>query len=152
MNHIATSRALSLGGELLLPHHGRQLRRWRWRWSRWRWLRGKFPVDRVLKYRLLSPEIGLRWWRRCVNFRGQRLDDLGFLPHREYIGGRAMSEGGPGAHTTWWCGQGGPAPPYGVASPGPSPSLLWTPYSCRKNRRFGFCFVQFREYFLCNFS
>ena len=24
MNHIATGRALSLGGELLPPHHGRQ--------------------------------------------------------------------------------------------------------------------------------
>ena len=26
MNHIATGRALSLGGELLPPHHGSQLR------------------------------------------------------------------------------------------------------------------------------
>jgi hypothetical protein len=29
---------------------------------------------------------------------------------------KAMLEGGPGAHTTWWRGQGG-APPYGLASP-----------------------------------
>jgi hypothetical protein len=35
---------------------------------------------------------------------------------------------------------------------GPSPSLLWTPSSCQVNRNFGFHFVQFREYFLCNFS
>jgi hypothetical protein len=36
--------------------------------------------------------------------------------------------------------------------PGPSPSLLWTPSSCQVNRNFGFRFVQFWEYFLCNFS
>jgi hypothetical protein len=31
---------------------------------------------------------------------------LGFSRRSEYIGGGAMSEGGPGAHTTWWHGQG----------------------------------------------
>jgi hypothetical protein len=45
---------------------------------------------RVPEQRLLSPEIGLRWWRRYGTFHGWRLDDLGFLPWREYIGGRAM--------------------------------------------------------------
>jgi hypothetical protein len=35
---------------------------------------------------------------------------------------------------------------------GSPPSLLWTLSLVRKNRNFGFCFVQFREYFLCNFS
>jgi hypothetical protein len=35
---------------------------------------------------------------------------------------------------------------------GSSPSLLWTPSSCQVNRNFGFCFVQFWEYFLYNFS
>jgi hypothetical protein len=35
---------------------------------------------------------------------------------------------------------------------GCSPSLLWIPSSCQVNRNFGFRFVQFREYFLCNFS
>jgi hypothetical protein len=35
---------------------------------------------------------------------------------------------------------------------GPPLSLLWTPSHVRKNRNFGFCFIQFREYFLCNFS
>jgi hypothetical protein len=56
----------------------------------------------------------------------------------------------------------GPTPPGGVARggsrhpmvrPPPSlaPSLLWTPSSFQVNRNFGFCFVQLREYFLCNF-
>jgi hypothetical protein len=57
---------------------------------------------RVPEQRLLSPKIDLRWWRRCGTFCGRRLDSLGFSPWREYIGGRAMSEGEPGAHTTWW--------------------------------------------------
>jgi hypothetical protein len=35
---------------------------------------------------------------------------------------------------------------------GSPPSLLWTPSRVGKNRKFGFCFVQFQEYFLCNFS
>jgi hypothetical protein len=34
----------------------------------------------------------------------------------------------------------------------PPPSLLWTPSRVGKNRNFGFCFVQFQEYFLCSFS
>ena len=51
MNHIATGRALSLGGELLPPHHGSQQRRWRWRWCRWRWLRGQFPVPAACRNR-----------------------------------------------------------------------------------------------------
>jgi hypothetical protein len=59
---------------------------------------------RVPEQRLLSPKICLRWRRRRGTFRGWRLDDLGFSPRREYIGGMAMSEGGPGAHTTWWRG------------------------------------------------
>ena len=55
MNHIATGRALSLGGELLPPHHGSQQRRWRWRWSRWRWLRGHFPVPAACRNRDFCP-------------------------------------------------------------------------------------------------
>jgi hypothetical protein len=69
---------------------------------------GAIPCPgRVPEQRLLSPEIGLRWRRRCGTFPGRRLDDLGFLRRRDYIGGRAMSEGGPGAHTTPWRGQRG---------------------------------------------
>jgi hypothetical protein len=79
----------------------------------------RYP-GRVPEQRLLSPEIGLRWRWRCGTFHGWMLDNLRFSPRREYIGGRAMSEGGPGAHTTWWRNQGEPAPPHGVASPWPS--------------------------------
>jgi hypothetical protein len=37
-------------------------------------------------------------------------------------------------------------------APSPPPSHLRTSSRFGKNRRFGFCFVQFREYFLCSFS
>jgi hypothetical protein len=47
---------------------------------------------------------------------------------------------------------GGPRHPMVRPSPGPAPYLLWTSSSFQVNRNFGFCFVQFREYFLCNIS
>jgi hypothetical protein len=59
---------------------------------------------RVPEQRLLSPEIGLRWRRRCESFWGETPIHLGFSRRRDYIGRRAMSEGGPGAHTTRWRG------------------------------------------------
>jgi hypothetical protein len=47
---------------------------------------------------------------------------------------------------------GGPCHPMVRLPPGCSLSLLWTPSLCQVNRNFGFRFVQFREYFMCNFS
>jgi hypothetical protein len=48
----------------------------------------------------------------------------------------------------------GGGPRHGAVRPPPGlpPSLLWTPSRFGKNRNYGFCFVQFREYFLCSFS
>jgi hypothetical protein len=46
----------------------------------------------------------------------------------------------------------GPRRPRVWRAPGPPPSHLRTLLRFRKNRRFGFCFVQFREYLLCSFS
>jgi hypothetical protein len=54
-------------------------------------------------------------------------------------------------HLVAWPG-GGPRHPMVRPPPSPAPSLLWTPSPFQVNRNFGFCFVQFREYFLCNFS
>jgi hypothetical protein len=61
---------------------------------------------RVPEQRLLSPKS--RLWQRwcCGTFRGWRPIHLGFSCRRLFIGRGAMSEGGPGAHTTWWRGQG----------------------------------------------
>jgi hypothetical protein len=82
---------------------------------------GAIPCPgRVPEQRLLSPEIGPRWRRRCRTFHKWMPIPLGFSRRMEFIGGRAMSEGTQGAHTTWWRSQGWPKPPYGVASPWPS--------------------------------
>jgi hypothetical protein len=89
MNHIAIGRALSLVGELLPPHHGRQQQEMAV--ESMEMASGAIPrPGRVPEQRVLSPEIGLRWRQRCGTFRGRRLNSLGFLPQREYIGGRAM--------------------------------------------------------------
>jgi hypothetical protein len=48
--------------------------------------------------------------------------------------------------------RGWPRRPMVWLAPGSPPYLLWTPSHVGKNRNFGFCFVQFREYFLCSFS
>jgi hypothetical protein len=62
---------------------------------------------RVPEQRLLSPEIGLRRRRCCGTLSGKTPIDLGFSCRRDYLGGRAMSGGGPGGHTTRWRGQRG---------------------------------------------
>jgi hypothetical protein len=54
-------------------------------------------------------------------------------------------------HLVAWPGA-GPRHPMVWPAPGPPPSQLWTLSRIGKNRNFGFCFVQFREYFLCSFS
>ena len=43
------------------------------------------------------------------NFHGWRLGYLGLSRGRQFIGGRAMSVGAYGPHTTWWRDQGGRA-------------------------------------------
>jgi hypothetical protein len=62
------------------------------------------------------PILGRRQWRLAVCFMEKVFVPLGFSHRREFIGGRAMSGDGPGAHTTWWRGQGWLAPPYGAAA------------------------------------
>jgi hypothetical protein len=57
---------------------------------------------RVPEQRLLSPEIGLRWRRRCGTLLGKTPIYLGFLRRRLFIGRGAMSEGSQGPHTIWW--------------------------------------------------
>jgi hypothetical protein len=107
---------------------------------------------RVPEQRLLSPEIGLQWRSCCRTFLGEMPIDLGFLHQKDYIGGRAMSGGGPGGHTTWWLSQRRARHPMVCLPPGPLPSPLWTPSHAGENTTFGLCFVQFREYFMCNYS
>jgi hypothetical protein len=93
---------------------------------------GAIPhLGRVLEHRLLSPDIGLRWRQCCGTFPGWRLDNLGFSRRRDYIGGRAMSEGGP-LPTPHPAAATGGAPPGGVATLVPSSVSALDSVSCRK--------------------
>jgi hypothetical protein len=84
-----------------------------------------WKIDRVL--RVFSPR-RIYWWKGGVR-RWAR------WPH----------------HLVAWPGA-RPRHPMVWLAPGSPPSLLWTLSRVGKNRNFGFCSVQFREYFLCNFS
>jgi hypothetical protein len=107
---------------------------------------------RVREQRLLSPKIGLQRRRHCITFLEKTSIHLGFSRRRLYIGGEALSEGMRLAHTIAWRGLGHPRHGIVWPAPGPPPALLLTSSRVRKNRNFIFCFVQFREYFLYNFS
>jgi hypothetical protein len=109
------------------------------------------PPGRVSKQ--LSPKIGLQRRWRCRTLLGKTPIDLGFAIGRLYIGGEAASEDDLAAHTIGWCAPGVTHAALGCGRP---LAPLWLSFglrpSSRKNRSFGFCFMQFREYFVCSFS
>jgi hypothetical protein len=106
----------------------------------------------VPEQRLLSPKIGLQRRRRCETFLGKTPIDLGFSRRRLFIGGGAMSEGSQGPHTIGWRTQGSTHATTWCGCPWPPSDFFGLCLVSGKNRNFGLCFVQFREYFLCNFS
>jgi hypothetical protein len=98
----------------------------------------------VPEQRLLSPKIR-RWWRwSCITLSRKLPIDLGFSVGRLYIGGEAASECDQGAHTIGWRAPGVTRAALGCGRP---LAPLWLSFglcpSSRKNRSFGFCFVQF---------
>jgi hypothetical protein len=98
------------------------------------------------------PILGRRWRRIVMCF--WKIDRvLMFFPLRGLYRRRGVVRSGPGhPHHRWaWPGA-GPRPLVVRLAPSPSPCHLRSLRSFGKNRRFGFCFVQFGEYFLCNFS
>jgi hypothetical protein len=86
-------------------------------------------------------------------YSGKVIGSLGFSRWGVFIGEEASSEVGQGGITTrgrgpalgraaLWCGR--PVAPLHLLFGSLEASVnFWT---------FGFCFIQFREYFLCNFS
>jgi hypothetical protein len=79
----------------------------------------------------------------CSRFRGKLIGCLGFSRQGEYIGERAASGGGPGGSPPVARARAWPRRPRVWPAPGPPPSHLRTLTRVWKNRRFGFCFVQF---------
>jgi hypothetical protein len=108
---------------------------------------------RVPEQRLLFPKIGLRWRRRCGTLLGETPIDLGFFASEALNRRRGDVRGGPGGpHHRVACPGVHPRHPLVWFPPGPPPTLPWTPFHVGGNRTFGLRFVQFQEYFLCNFS
>ena len=127
--------------------------KWR-RWSRWRWLRGSIPVPAGCQNRnFWPPKRGLAmaaalrksfWSIRCIF----RVFASGWLNRRRgNVGGVPSGPNHLLAPPPFW-------PRLEVVwRPWASPWLaLLAPCVPRKNRRFGFCFVEFREYCPNSFS
>jgi hypothetical protein len=106
----------------------------------------------VPEHKLLSPKI-CRWWRQsCRTLSRKTPIDLGFQLRRELIGGREVSEVDQGLHNIGWHAQGSThATPWCGGSLAPLRLSFGLHLVFGKNRRFGLCFVQFKEYFLCSF-
>jgi hypothetical protein len=108
---------------------------------------------RVLEQRLLSPEIWLRRRRCCGTVLEIAPTPLGFSIPRLYIGERASSGGFQGTLTHRGRGQGlGRTALVCGALVAPLRLLFGSLEASVKFWVTGFGFVQFREYFLCNFS
>jgi hypothetical protein len=94
-----------------------------------------------------------RWRRWIAMYSGKVIGYLGFSRRGVFIGEGATSEvdqvaltigrrGPVAGRAPWWCG-----------CPVALLRLLFGSLEASVNfRMFGFCFIQFREYFLCNFS
>jgi hypothetical protein len=107
---------------------------------------------RVPEQRLLSPKIRRRR-RSCGTLLEISLTPLGFSVSRLYIGEGASSGGCQGALTCRGRGQGpGRAALLCGALVAPLRLLFGSLEASVNFWMFGFCFVQFREYFLCSFS
>jgi hypothetical protein len=99
------------------------------------------------------PRNCLRWRRHCGTVLRKTLTPLGFSVPRLYIGEGALSGGGQGALTHRGHGQGpGHAALLCGALMAPLRLLFGSLEASVSFWMFGFCFVQFREYFLCSFS
>jgi hypothetical protein len=88
---------------------------------------------------------------RCVS--GKLIGPLGFSRRGDFIGEGAASDVDQGGLTHRGRGQGlGRAALLCGRHVAPLRLLFGLLEASLNNRRFGFCFVPFREYFLCNFS
>jgi hypothetical protein len=114
---------------------------------------GNSPLRQGAGKSLWTLPISGRWRRRITMYSGKVIRSLGFSHRGVFIGEGAASEvdlvglttGGrePAlGHTPWGCGP--PVAPLRLLfSSLEAPVNFWTS---------GFCFIQFQEYFLCNYS
>jgi hypothetical protein len=99
------------------------------------------------------PNLGTMTAAACSMFHGKVFVSLRVFPSKGIYRWKGDVKGWTrGPHHLVAQQGGGPRHPMVRSTPGPTPSLLWTPYSLEVNRNFGVCFIQFPKYFLCNFS
>jgi hypothetical protein len=109
--------------------------------------------SRVSKQRFLSPKIYRRRWRSYGTVLEILPTSLGFFIPRLLIGEGASSGGDQGLLTPGGHGQGLGRAPYVCGRPlAPLRLSFGLRYSSGENKTSGTCFIQFRKYFLCNFS
>ena len=114
---------------------------------------GTSPSRRRAGTETSVPRTWLRDGGGYVTFRGGRPISLGFSHLGEYIGEGAESGDARGAHPIWRRGQGwGRAPLWCGRLVAPLRLLFGVLEDSVENKTVGFCFVQFREYFLCRIS
>jgi hypothetical protein len=94
-----------------------------------------------------------RWRWRIAMYSGKVIGYLGFSRRGVFIGEGAASELGQGGLTTRGCGPGAGRAALWCGCTMALLRLLFGSLEASVNfRMFSFCFVQFQEYFLCNFS
>jgi hypothetical protein len=114
---------------------------------------GDSPLQQGAGKSLWTLPISLRRWRRLVVcFLEKSLGPRVFSSRRIYRRKGDVRRWTRGPHHSLARPGGGPSHGMVRSPSGPPLSLLWTLSRVGKNRNFSFCFVQFREYFLCNFS
>ena len=99
------------------------------------------------------PRDGIDGGGVSVTFLVSWLSVLGFSRRKDYIGEGAESGDARGAHPIWRRGQGWGRAPLGCGRlVAPLRLLFGLLEGSVENKTVGFCFVQFREYFLCRIS
>jgi hypothetical protein len=114
---------------------------------------GDSPLRQGARKSLWTLPISGRRRRRIAMYSGKVIGSLGFSRRGVFIGEGAASEVGQGGLTTRRSGPGvGRATLWCGCHVAPLRLLFGSLEASVNFWMFGFCFVQFREYFLCNFS
>jgi hypothetical protein len=114
---------------------------------------GDSPLRQGARKSFWTHPISGRRRRRIAMYSRKVIGFLGFSRRGVFIGNGAASEVGQGGLTIGGRGPGAGRIPWWCGRPVALLRLLFGSLDASVNfRMFGFCFVQFREYFLCNFS
>jgi hypothetical protein len=113
---------------------------------------GDSPLRQGAEKSFWTLPISGRWRRLIAMYSGKVIGYLGFSRRGVFIGEGAAPEVGQGGLTTRGRGPGAGRAALWCGCPVAPLRLLFGSLEASVNfRMFGFCFIQFREYFVCNF-